>query len=621
MILENIQSPQDLKKLSIEQLVLLSFELRQRMIEVVSKTGGHLASSLGTVELTLALHYCLDLPRDRIVWDVGHQAYAHKLLTGRCDKFSCLRQYQGITGFPCKDESAYDSFTTGHSSTAVSLALGLACANALKDDLKGAKAVAVIGDGSISGGLCFEGLNNAGHLKKDLLVVLNTNEHSIAPNVGALSTSLNKIISLPIYNKFKQNFDGFVSSRIPRGRRLVAMANKLEEHLKGLFVPGMLFEELGFRYFGPFEGHNLQVLISTLRNLLPLKGPVLLHVVTKKGKGYYPAEKDPVRFHSAAPFDIATGASLKKGPAAAVSYTGVFSQKMLELGAQRKDIVAITAAMPEGTGLDKFRDAYPDRFYDVGIAEEHAVSFAGGLAKQGLRPVVAIYSTFLQRAYDQIIECVALQEVPVVFCLDRSGLVGEDGATHQGVFDIAFLRTVPGLTVMAPRDGKELEAMMDFAVSYQGITSLRYPKAAVPQISLPMAPVVRGKAEVLCQGNAFLLIALGSMVAPALEAAQQLAAQGLAGTVVNARFAKPLDEQLFKQLALKVPQVYTVEDGMLQGGFGSAVQEALKVPVTALGLPDEFIPCGSREILLEKYGLTAAGIADTICKTHGKSKT
>lgn len=611
-MLEKIQSPRDLKSLSPEQLPGLAAEIRQRIIEVVATTGGHLASSLGAVELTIALHYCLDTPRDKIVWDVGHQAYAHKILTGRNKEFANLRQYQGITGFPCKEESEYDPFTTGHSSTAVSLALGLACARDLSPADQYCKIVAVIGDGSLSGGLCFEGLNNAGHLKKDLVVILNTNELSIAPNVGALSTYLNKLISLPIYNRFKNSLDGFVASRIPKGSRLIKLANKFEEGLKGLFIPGMFFEELGFRYFGPFDGNQVQTLVPTLKKILSIKGPILVHVITKKGKGFAPAERDPVKFHSAPPFEIATGKAVAKTDADRKTYTAVFSEKLTQLGRENEKIVAITAAMPEGTGLDRFRDAYPTRFFDVGIAEGHAVSFAAGLARQGLKPVVAIYSTFLQRAYDQIVECVALQNAGVVFAVDRAGVVGEDGATHQGVFDLAFLRNIPHVVVMAPADAGELERMLAFATSLSVPVSIRYPKAQVPALALSAAPITLGKAEVLKEGKDFIVIALGSMVAPAYDALTMLQKEGHSGTLINARFVKPLDAELYKGLAAKSKRIFSVEDGVLQGGFGSAVAEAIDAPVIRLGLPDAFMPCGARGVLLERYGLTAQGIAKKI---------
>ncbi len=610
MLLEKIQNPQDIRKLNFEELALLAQEIRQRIIQVISQSGGHLASSLGAVDLTLALHYCLDTPKDKIVWDVGHQTYAHKILTSRNKDFDCVRKYQGLSGFPSKDESVYDSFTTGHSSTAVSLAFGLACS---RDYLKeNYKVVAVIGDGSLSGGLCFEGLNNAGHSKKDLVVVLNTNEMSIAPNAGAVSVYLNKLISLPIYNRFKGSLETFLKSRVPKGSRILKIANKFEEGLKGLFIPGMLFEELGFRYFGPFDGHNLAVLIPAFKNILAFKGPILVHVITKKGKGYAPAENDPVKFHSASSFEIATGKSLKEE---AATYTGIIRGKLVRMAKDDPKIMAITAAMPEGTGLDKFRDAYAERFFDVGIAEEHAVCFAAGLAKNGLKPVVAVYSTFLQRAYDQIIECVALQNLAVTFLLDRSGVVSDDGPTHQGVFDIAYLRNIPNLVLLAPKDGQELEAMLEFAVNLGQPTAIRYPKERIPtpNSQLPTKKIELGKAEILKEGGDILIIAYGSMVLPALAAGEILAGQGiLAATVVNARFAKPLDTILLRRLESKAKFIFTVEDGVVDGGFGSAVSEALKKPVIRLGLPDEFIPCGKREILLEKFGLTGKAIAANI---------
>ncbi len=617
MLLENINTPQDLKKLPVDQLPQLASEIRQRIINIVCGTGGHLASSLGVVDLTIALHYCLNTPDDKIVWDVGHQSYAHKILTSRNKEFESLRQYQGLSGFPSKDESLYDPFTTGHSSTAVSLALGLACARDYLPKEKYYKVAAVIGDGSLSGGLCFEGLNNAGHLKKDLLVILNTNEMSIAPNAGAISIYINKIISLPIYNRFRKSLEGFVSSRIPKGSRIIKLANKFEEGLKGLFVPGMLFEELGFRYFGPLDGNNINVLVPTLKNLLTINGPVLLHVVTKKGKGYLPAENDPVRFHSAGPFEIETGKPVPAPKSSAKAYTEFFSEGIVSLAKENKNITAITAAMPEGTGLDKFRDAYPDRFFDVGIAEGHAVCFAAGLAKQGLIPVVAIYSTFLQRAYDQIIEAVALQKLSVIFILDRAGIVGDDGATHQGIFDIAYLRNIPNLVIMAPKDGKELISMLDFAVKSGKPVSIRYPKDKSPVTSYQssVTKIELGKAEILKEGKDFAIIALGSTVAASFEALQLLENKGLKGMLINARFVKPLDKLLLEKISKEIKHVFTIEDGIKDGGFGSAVMESINRPVVRLGVEDEFIPCGKREIFLDKYGLTKEAIAKKILGT------
>jgi 1-deoxy-D-xylulose-5-phosphate synthase len=619
MLLETINSPQDLKNLTLEQLGQLAVQIRERIVGVVSRTGGHLASSLGAVELTIALHACLDAPRDKIIFDVGHQSYAHKILTGRNKNFDTLRQAAGISGFPSKEESAYDAFTTGHSSTAVSLALGLVCARDFLKATEYFKVVAVIGDGSLSGGLCFEGLNNAGHLKKDILVILNTNELSIAPNAGAISTYLNKIISLPIYNRFRASFDSFLESRVPRGKRLKQIANKLEEGLKGLFIPGILFEELGFRYFGPLDGHNLGVLLPTLKNIMSIKGPRLVHVVTKKGKGYTPAENEPIRFHSVASFDVASGKPLGAGELGAKTYTQVFGEKLADLAKIDKKIIAVTAAMPEGTGLDKFHDLYPERFFDVGIAEGHAVCFAAGLAAAGLRPVVAIYSTFLQRAYDQIVEEVALQKLPIILVLDRAGVVGEDGATHQGIFDIAFLRSMPNLAIMAPSNGAELEKMLEFALNLEQPVAIRYPKSVCPQAGLPASPLELGKSEVLKEGKDFTLIALGSMVEPAFKAAEILNKEGFSGNLINARFVKPLDSILFKKLCAKTPFIFTVEDGVLQAGFGSAVSEAINKEVVRIGLPDQFIPHAKRDALLERYGLSVKGIADCIRTTLQKN--
>jgi len=624
MYLEKIDSPQDLKKLEINQLILLAEEIRQRIIEVVALTGGHLASNLGTVELTLALHYCLNIPEDKIIWDVGHQCYTHKILTGRNKQFSSLRQYQGLSGFPNPEESIYDIFATGHSGTAMSLALGLALSNPQ------AKVVAVIGDGSLSNGLCFEGLNNAGQLKCNLLVILNTNELSIAANAGALSIYLNKIISLPIYNRFRTKVDDLLKTRIPRGKRILKIMDKFEEAIKGLFVPGIFFEELGFRYFGPLDGHNLEVLIPSLKNILQLSGPRLLHIGTVKGKGYLPAEKEPVRFHSALPFDILTGQSRERQGAPEVkTYTEIFSQKLIELARVNPKIVAITAAMPEGTGLDKFRDCYPDRFFDVGIAESHAVCFAAGLARGGLKPVVAIYSTFLQRAYDQIIEEVGLQNLSLILAIDRAGIVGQDGPTHQGVFDLVYLRSIPNLVIIAPKDGQEFQQMLEFALSLDKPVAIRYPKSVCrsldfardgsrdgelvePFARLPVCPLELGKAEILKEGKDIAIIALGSMVLPGLEAADLLKKEAVSCSVINARFLKPMDIDLLSKIKANV--IFTVEEGLIAGGFGSAVQEVLGKPVYRIGLPDEFIPHGSRDILLEKYGLTAQGIADKISK-------
>jgi len=613
MLLEKVNSPQDIRKFKNEDLVKLASEIRQKMTSAVSLNGGHLASSLGAVELIIALHYCLNTPEDKIIFDVGHQAYAHKIITGRAESFSTLRQYEGLSGFPLKEESEFDVFTTGHSSSAVSLALGLACARDSLPPAKSFKVTAVIGDGSLSGGLCFEGLNNAGHLKKDILVVLNTNELSIAPNVGAISNYLNKIISLPVYNHFRESLAKFLSSRGPRSERLLKLASRFEEGLKGLFIPGVLFEELGFRYFGPLDGHNLELLISALKNISNIKGPRILHVVTKKGKGYFAAERDPVRFHGTGPFDIQTGIAAIKTEQKK-SYTEVFGEKLLELARLDNKIVAITAAMPEGTGLDKFRDNFPERFFDVGIAESHALTFSAGLARGGLKPVVALYSTFLQRAYDQIIEDVALQNLPVVICIDRAGVVGEDGVTHQGIFDIGFLSTVPGLVNMAPKDGEELKAMLEFALDLNKPVTIRYPRGQIDSLSYGKAvsKIELGKPEILREGGDFVIFALGSMVAPSLEAAELLKKEGHLATVINARFSKPLDSRLFREIGNKFKFIFSAEEGIIDSGFGCAIENLVLRPVIKIGLPCKFIPHGQRELLLDKYGLSAKAIADKI---------
>ena len=620
MFLEKIDSPEDLRKISLPDLPKLAQEIRDRMVEVVSCKGGHLASSLGAVELAIMLHYCLNTPKDILIWDVGHQAYAHKMLTGRLKSFSSLREFNGISGFPSKDESVYDPFTTGHSSTAVSLALGAAAAIGLNKSDE--KVVAVIGDGSLTGGLCFEALNNTGHLKAPIIVVLNTNEMSISPSVGSITTYLNRIISQPIYNRFKAALEDFIKTRMPvTGRRMLKLAGKFEESFKGLIVPGIFFEELGLRYFGPFDGHDLGNLITTFKNIINIqnKEPVLIHVITKKGKGYQPAEGDPVRFHGAACFDLETGEPAVKTDGKVVSYTKIFSDKLLEIAGKDKKIVAITAAMPEGTGLDKFRDKYPDRFFDVGIAEQHAVGFASGLAKGGFKPIVAVYSTFLQRGYDQIIEEIALQDLPVILAIDRAGIVGEDGVTHQGLFDIAYLRSIPNLTIMAPKDAKELESMLEFAISLNSPVAIRYPRSKVPLINWPSQEhdIEIGKPEFIIDKSDIAIISLGSMTEVCFEAAGLLAADNIEVSLINARFVKPLDEATIKNIFKRFKFIFCVEEGVIDGGFGSAVLEtsrrfATDSKIDILGLPDEFIKHGRRDFLLDMYGLSAKKIAEHI---------
>ena len=624
-MLEKINSPKDLKNLSVKKLPKLAQEVRQRIISVISKTGGHLASSLGAVDLTIALHYCLNSPEDKIVWDVGHQAYAHKILTGRNKDFDKIRQFKGMSGFPCASESIYDSFTTGHSSTSISLALGMVVARDLNHGKE--KIAAVIGDGSLSGGMCFEALNQAGHIDSDLIVVLNSNEMSIAPSVGTLSNYVNKIISLPIYNRVKTAVENFMKLRIPRiGPRLAKLAERFEEILKGLIVPGIFFEELGFRYFGPFDGHNIESLISNLKNIVNLKGPILFHVITKKGKGYAPAEEFPEKFHSASQFNIKTGESSLDDSLTEESYTEVFSRHLTKLAKDNSKIIGITAAMASGTGLDLFASKFPERFFDVGIAEGHAVGFASGLAKGGYRPVVTIYSTFLQRAYDQIIEEACLQNLPIVFCIDRAGLVGQDGPTHHGILDIVYLRNLPNMVVMAPSNKEEFKMMLDFAMGYNGPIAIRYPKEKAIQSQKAPSPIVLGKSEVVVEGDNIVLLALGNMVDVALSVRELLLKEDLSAKVVNARFANPLDEELITQLAAEHKFIFTLEEGSIDGGFGSAVLEYLErssfkeqdlikrkfFRIYHFGLPREFITYGKRNELFELCGLLPEQIVKKI---------
>ncbi|MFC1708432.1 1-deoxy-D-xylulose-5-phosphate synthase [Candidatus Omnitrophota bacterium] len=630
MLLSKINSPTDLKKIPLKRLPELAGEVRQRIISVVSKTGGHLASSLGAVDLTIALHYCLYTPQDIIIWDVGHQTYAHKILTGRNKDFDKIRQFKGLSGFPCVTESIYDSFTTGHSSTSVSLALGLAVARDL--DNRKTKIAAVIGDGSLSGGMCFEALNQAGHTNTDLIVMLNTNEMAISPSVGALSNYMNKIISLPVYNRIKTVIENFMKLRIPRiGPRLAKLAERFEEMLKGLIVPGIFFEELGFRYFGPFDGHDIEALIGSFKSIMNLKGPILFHVVTKKGKGYEPAEKFPEKFHSAPKFDINTGNAIEQDSSTDESYTTVFGRHIDKLARGNRKIIAITAAMASGTGLDIFAKNHPKRFFDVGIAEENAIGFAGGLAKGGFKPVVAIYSTFLQRSYDQIIEEVCLQNLPVVLCIDRAGLVGQDGPTHHGIFDIVYLRNLPNMVVMAPSNKQEFRMMLEFAIGQDGPIAIRYPKDIAIDSKQAPKRILLGKSEVVADGEDVVLLALGSMVQVALDVRDLLSRKNLNVKVVNARFAKPLDEALLEELSLQHKFIFTFEEGIVDGGFGSAVLEYLEksdltktcstnmrplkrniAKVYNIGLPCEFITYAKRSELFQLHGLLPEQIVEKI---------
>jgi 1-deoxy-D-xylulose-5-phosphate synthase len=610
MHLRDIKSPGDLEGLAVDELEELAEDIRDTIIRGVSEGGGHLASSLGVVELTLALHRVFDTPRDKIVWDVGHQSYPHKLITGRHEKFHTLRKFKGIAGFPRRSESPYDAFGTGHSSTSISSALGMIEAR----DRNGEdfKVIAVIGDGAMTAGLAFEGLNHAGQLKKDLIVVLNDNEMSISPNVGALSAYLNRILSGEVFTKFKKETKHLLES-IPRvGGPVARFAEKLEESLKGLVLPGMLFEELGFRYFGPIDGHNISLLLDTLENVKHLEHPTLIHVITRKGKGYEFSEKEPSMFHGVGPFEPETGSMVKKKASRGMAWSDVFGQALMELAESDRRVVAISAAMCEGTGLTGFAQKHPGRFYDVGIAEPHAVTFAAGLAAEGVRPVVAIYSTFLQRSYDEIIHDVCLQNLPVVFAIDRAGIVGEDGPTHQGVFDLSYLRHVPNLVVMAPKDADELRAMLGLALKHDGPSAIRYPRGRAPEGEAEK-PIKIGESETLTEGGDIALLAVGNMVQPALAAAERLKADGISAAVLNMRFVKPLDKQAVLNAA-RSGKVMTIEENALQGGFGSAVLECLNaegmhnVKLRRVGIPDEFVQQGTQAELRELYGLDENGI-------------
>lgn len=616
-ILSQISFPAELKQLSRSELKQLAAELREKIIATVAANGGHLASSLGVIELTLALHRVFDSPQDRIIWDVGHQAYAHKLLTGRLERFHTLRQLHGVSGFPKRQESEHDAFDVGHSSTSISAALGMASAI----DLAGGeeKVIAVIGDGSLTAGLAFEGLNQAGHLKKNLIVILNDNEMSISPNVGALSSFLSRKLTSDTFIRFKKETENILRHVPGFGRDLVTLARRAEESFKGFMTPGMLFEGFGFDYFGPIDGHNLDELLVTLKNVSHIKGPVLLHVLTKKGKGYRSAEDNPPKYHGVGPFDPESGEIRGGKPGSPTSYTGVFGQTLCELAREDQRIVAITAAMAEGTGLKTFVDLFPERFFDVGIAEQHAVTFAAGLACRGLRPVVTIYSTFLQRAYDNVLHDVCLQNLPVTFAMDRGGLVGADGPTHHGVFDLSFLRHIPNLTFVVPRNEVELRRAMKTASVHDGPFAYRYPRGSGVGLPLdgPIEPIEIGRGELLRKGKDALIIGVGVMVNEALEAARLLADQGLDVAVADARFVKPLDTQLILEQAGKVPLVVTAEENVLQGGFGSAVLElfadaGLTPRTIRIGIPDRFVEQGTQAELRAHLGIDAAGIVARI---------
>ncbi len=615
--LDKIDSPQDLKRLPRSKLPELATEIRKVIVETVSRTGGHLAPSLGTVELAIALHYVFDVPGDKIIWDVGHQAYTHKLLTGRRDRFNSLRQYGGLSGFTRMSESPYDAFSTGHASTSISASLGMACGRCLKKDT--GKVIAVIGDGSMTAGLAYEGLHQAGDLRKDLIVILNDNEMSIARNVRVFSSFLSRKFSARHFVALREELKDFFRS-LPRvGDDVYNLAKRSEASFKAFITPGMLFEAFNFNYFGPIKGHRLDHLIDTLENVKQMHTSVLLHVTTKKGKGYLPAERNPTYFHGVGSFEITTGNSISSSDKPP-TYTEVFGKTLIELAREDERIVAVTAAMPEGTGLNEFSKAFPKRFFDVGIAEQHAVTFAAGMSTEGFRPVVAIYSTFLQRAYDQILHDVCLEAHPVVFAVDRGGIVGEDGPTHHGLFDLSYLRSLPNMVVMAPMDENELRDMLRAALDHPGPIAFRYPRgrgSGVPTRD-EARPLPIGKAEVLATGADVAILAVGVTVMAALEAGKLLEDENISATVVNARFVKPIDKEMITSLANKIPYIVTVEENVLQGGFGSGVLECLSDEgitgnrILRLGIPDTFVEHGAQKILREKYGIDAAGIAKAV---------
>jgi 1-deoxy-D-xylulose-5-phosphate synthase len=623
-LLPTIHGPTDLKRIPREQLPELAREIRERLIECVSRTGGHIGASLGVVELAIALLYEFDSPRDKILWDVGHQAYAWKLLTGRNDEFTTLRQTGGISGFLKRTESEHDQFGAGHAATAMSAALGMATAR----DLLGLayKVVAVVGDGALTSGLSYEGMNNAGHSSRDIILIVNDNGMSISPNVGAISKTLGAIVASPVTNRFRERLK-HLTLRLGHvfGEGVVEFAKNVEESAKNLFSEGMFFEEMGFRYFGPIDGHDLKKLCDTLRFVKDMSGPRVLHVLTEKGKGFAFAESNREKWHGLAAYDPVTGEA-RKAASGPPTWTQVFGEAITALGAEHPDMVAITAAMPSGTGTNIFQKKWPDRFFDVGIAEAHAVTFAGGLATQGIKPVVAIYSTFLQRAYDSVIHDIAVQELPVIFCMDRAGLVGEDGQTHMGLYDMAYMLAVPGMTVTAPKDGDELTGLLRTALQHRGPFCTRYPRDKAPREPRPVAevdPVPYGTWEVLRRGKDLAILAVGTMVLPALTAAERLAAEGLDCGVVNCRFLKPLDSGCLEGLAHEYRTFVTIEEGTVVNGFGAYLSEVVQtiypeVRVVALGVPDRLIEQAPRAEQLEAFGLTPDGLARRIRTLHSE---
>ena len=616
--LKNINSPVDLKKLKREHLPALAEEIRDTLLQGISKTGGHLGSNLGVVELTLAMHYVFDSPIDKFVWDVGHQSYVHKLLTGRRDQFDSLRQYKGLCGFSKREESEHDHWNVGHGGTSITAALAFAKARDLKKEKN--KIIAVIGDGSFTAGMAFEGLNHTGHLKPDLIVILNDNEMSISNNVGGMSKHLSQIMTGQVMTKIKKEVDQLLLSIPGIGKEVSNYAHRLDDLVTGMFIPGRLFEDLGFRYMGPLDGHDTNLLIDNLETASELKGPTLIHVITRKGKGYEVAEEKADVWHGAKPFDIATG-EFKKGLKSPPAYTNVFADTLIELAKEDEKIIGITAAMPDGTGISKFGKVFPDRTFDVGMAEQHGVGFGGALSIEGFRPVIAIYSTFMQRAYDQIVHDIVGMNLPVTFAMDRAGIVGEDGATHQGLFDIAFLRTLPNMVIMAPKDENELRHMLKTSIYHPGPSSIRYPRGSGlgVEIDEEVKEIEVGKGEVIKDGKDLAIIAFGSMVDPSMKAAAMLEEKGFSVAVINARFAKPIDKSLIMEYAKKTGCLITTEEHSVQGGFGSAVLEVLqnfdeRIPLKTkcIGVPDVLIEHGATGLIKKDLKLDPEGMFETI---------
>ncbi|QPJ66596.1 MAG: 1-deoxy-D-xylulose-5-phosphate synthase [Candidatus Nitrohelix vancouverensis] len=615
-LLDNIQSPEDLKKLTPEQLPQLAAEIRSTLLESISKTGGHLSSNLGVVELTIAMHYVFNSPVDKFVWDVGHQSYVHKMLTGRKDRFGTLRQYKGLSGFTRREESEHDHWNCGHGGTSITAAIAFAQARDLKKEDNAV--IAVIGDGSMTSGMAFEGLNYTGHAQSDVIVILNDNEMSISENVGGMSAHLSQIMTGQVMSKIKREIDQLLLAIPGIGKEISHYAHRLDETIKGIFIPGRLFEDLGFHYVGPVDGHNVDQLIQCMENVKDRKGPTLIHVITRKGKGYDVAEEKADIWHGAKPFDIATGEFIKKKSNPA--YTSVFSDALIEMAKEDETIIGITAAMPDGTGISDFGKVFPERTFDVGMAEQHAVSFAGALAIEGFRPVAAIYSTFLQRAYDQVVHDICLMNLSVTFAMDRAGIVGEDGATHQGLYDVAYLRTLPNMVIMAPKDENELRHMLKTCIYHEGPAALRYPRGS--GLGRPLDAQIDvleiGKGEVLKDGKDVAIFAFGHMVPVAVEAAEALEARGLSVALINARFAKPVDKELILKYAELTGHLVTIEEHSVMGGFGSAVLEALHesdmdMPaVKCIGVEDAVIEHGAPQIIRKNLKLDVEGITETV---------